>query len=207
MQNSQQGKNNQIKELLAEMEEYAYFNHVPIIKKPAAMILSDITLSLQPQNVLENGTAIGYSTLLLASNSKPDTRIITLEIDEERARTADIFISKSPYRDNIKIITGDAASILDKVGKNFDLVFIDAAKGQYVKYLKLVQPLLNSRGIIAADNVLFRGYVESAEKPPRRYKTIVRRLREYIRLINDETQFVSKIYYEGDGLAVSQKQI
>ncbi|HJG06951.1 MAG TPA: hypothetical protein K8V25_01720 [Megamonas hypermegale] len=85
------------------------------------------------------------------------------------------------------------------------MVFIDAAKGQYLDYLQKVLPHLTKDGVIISDNVLFRGYVLSTEKPPRRYKTIVKRLREYLQIIEDKDKFLTTIYENGDGLAVSQR--
>ena len=194
-----------MEELLYEMQKYADANNVPIIKKEAADILCRIAAEAKPQRILEIGTAIGYSALLLADSSK-DAAIITLEIDDDRIETAEKFINESPYKNSITIIKGDAGETLEKLQDKFDFVFIDAAKGQYVKYLKAVLPMLTSKGIIAADNVLFRGYVEGKLETPRRYKTIVKRLREYIKEVSDNKQLSTKIYYEGDGLAVSKKQ-
>ncbi len=195
-----------MEELLYEMQKYADANKVPIIKKEAAEILCHIAAEAKPQRILEIGTAIGYSALLLADSSK-SAAIVTLEIDDDRIKTAEQFINKSPYKNSITIIKGDAGETLKKLHGEFDFVFIDAAKGHYVKYLKAVLPMLAAGGIIAADNVLFRGYVEGKLETPRRYKTIVKRLREYIREVNNNMQFSTKIYYEGDGLAVSKKQI
>lgn len=85
------------------------------------------------------------------------------------------------------------------------MVFIDAAKGQYLDYLQKILPHLRASGVIITDNVLFRGYVLSEKKPPRRYKTIVKRLREYLQIINDKDKFKTMIYENGDGLAVSER--
>ncbi|TCS79694.1 O-methyltransferase [Pectinatus cerevisiiphilus] len=192
--------------LLREMREYAEKHHVPIIRDQAAKILCRIAAEKKPSRILEIGTAIGYSALLLADNSCSDTCITTLEIDEERIKTAKSFWARSPYQNNIHLLNGDAAETLKTLSGQFDFVFIDAAKGQYPRYLHAVLPLISTHGLIVSDNVLFRGYVESPEKPPRRYKTIVKRLREYIKEISESKQWSTKIYYEGDGLAVSEKQ-
>lgn len=102
---------------------------------------------------------------------------------------------------------GDAAKNIKFLRGLYDLVFIDAAKGQYPEYFRLILPLLSPQAVVIADNVLFRGYVCSEEKPPRRYKTIVKRLREYIALVENQPDFVTKIYQDGDGLAVSTRRI
>lgn len=193
--------------LFKEMEQFAEKNRVPIIKEAERKIFREIMEKYQPEYILEIGTAIGYSALLMAECAKKNAKIKTLELSEERARTAKSFIDRSPYKDNIEIIVGDAGKTLLSLADNemFDMVFIDAAKGQYPDYLQKILPHLNSGGIVVTDNILFRGYVLGEEKPPRRYKTIVKRLREYLQIISDKKIFKTTIFENGDGLAVSQK--
>lgn len=192
--------------LFKEMEIFAEENHVPIIKEAERAIFRGIMEKYQPKHILEIGTAIGYSALLMAHCGQ-GAKIKTLELSEERARTAQSFIDRSPYKDDIEIVVGDAGETLLSLAATemFDMVFIDAAKGQYPDYLQKILPHLNAGGVIVTDNVLFRGYVLGTGKPPRRYKTIVKRLREYLQIINDEKIFKTMIYEDGDGLAVSQK--
>lgn len=192
--------------LFKEMEIFAEENHVPIIKEAERAIFRGIMAKYQPKHILEIGTAIGYSALLMAHCGQ-GAKIKTLELSEERARTAQSFIDRSPYKDDIEIVVGDAGETLLSLAATemFDMVFIDAAKGQYPDYLQKILPHLNAGGVIVTDNVLFRGYVLGTGKPPRRYKTIVKRLREYLQIINDEKIFKTMIYEDGDGLAVSQK--
>jgi len=185
------------------MEIYAQEYHVPIINENGKSVLTKIIADKKPHNVLEIGTAIGYSALLIAKNSADDVHITTLELSEERASIARSFIDESKYAEKVKIMLGDAAQLLDTLNDRYDLVFIDAAKGQYLNYFHKVLPMLADKGVIIADNVLFRGYVQSEEKPPRRYKTIVARLREYIETVMHHPDFDTKIYENGDGLAVS----
>ncbi len=198
-------------EVLKAMEAFAKENRVPIINENGRKIFIKVIEKFQPKRVLEIGTAIGYSAMLTAVHSRALKQIVSLELSAQRAAVAQGFIDESSYSDKIEIILGDAAEILLKLNDNaaniakFDMVFIDAAKGQYPDYLHKVLPLLSDNGVIVADNVLFRGYVRSDEKPPRRYKTIVKRLREYIDLVSDEHKFKTTIYENGDGLAVSQK--
>ena len=192
--------------LFKEMEIFAEENRVPIIKEAERAIFRGIMAKYQPKHILEIGTAIGYSALLMAHCGQ-GAKIKTLELSEERARTAQSFIDRSPYKDDIEIVVGDAGETLLSLAATemFDMVFIDAAKGQYPDYLQKILPHLNAGGVIVTDNVLFRGYVLGTGKPPRRYKTIVKRLREYLQIINDEKIFKTMIYEDGDGLAVSQK--
>ena len=193
--------------LFKEMETFAKEYKVPIINENGRKVFIEIVQKYKPQRVLEIGTAIGYSALLTAYYGNEKVKITSLELDEERAKQAQTFIDKSIYKDNIHIILGDAGVNIQKLNseEKFDMIFIDAAKGQYPDYLNKVMPLLSEQGIILADNVLFRGYVMSEEKPPRRYKTIVKRLREYISLVSDKEKFTTQIFENGDGLALSQK--
>lgn len=193
--------------LFKQMEDFAKENKVPIINENGRKVFIDIVKKYKPQRVLEIGTAIGYSALLTIYYGAENAKIISLELDEERATQAQNFINQSKYKDQIEIILGDAAENIGKLDKNykFDMVFIDAAKGQYPDYLKKVLPLLADDGIILADNVLFRGYVMSEEKPPRRYKTIVKRLREYIAMVSDTDKFATEIFENGDGLALTKR--
>lgn len=193
--------------LFKQMEDFAKENKVPIINENGRKVFIEIIKKYKPQRVLEIGTAIGYSALLTTYYGAENAKIISLELDEERAKQAQDFINQSAYREQIKIILGDAAKNIEKLDKNykFDMVFIDAAKGQYPDYLQKVLPLLADDGVILADNVLFRGYVMSEEKPPRRYKTIVKRLREYIAMVSDTDKFTTEIFENGDGLALTKR--
>ena len=187
------------------METYAAARHVPIIRAEERDILLRLVDNCKPHAVLEIGTAIGYSALLIASCAAPHVQVTTLELDADRAAVADAFIRRSSFHEQIHIHVGDAAVLLPRLTGTYDFVFIDAAKGQYVDYFHKVLPLLAKNAVIAADNVLFRGYVRCDEKPPRRYKTIVKRLREYITLVNSTPGFVTEIHEDGDGLAISRR--
>ena len=191
--------------LLREMEAYAAKHHVPIINERGREVFLSVLDEVQPHRILEIGTAIGYSAMLSLLHGAGDARVTTLELSEERARMAASFIQRSPYAGRITMQVGDAAELLCSLQGSFDFVFIDAAKGQYVDYFQKVLPLLTEQAVIVADNVLFRGYVQSGEKPPRRYKTIVKRLREYIALVTHTPGFETEIHENGDGLAVTRR--
>ena len=199
-------ENESLAALLAEMKAYGEANHVPIININGLKVLVETVKAAKAHRVLEIGTAIGYSTLYIADNSADGVEIITLELSEERAAEARAFIDRSPYKDNIKIMTGDAGENLLQLQGKFDLVFIDAAKGQYPDYFRKVHPLLADDAVIIADNVLFRGYVRGGVEAPRRFRTIVKRLREYIDLVENSQEFQTEIFENGDGLAVSWRK-
>ena len=195
--------------LFQEMEQYAAENHVPIINERGRKAFLQVVQEKKPHRVLEIGMAIGYSTLQIAANSADDVKITTMELSEERVKTARSYIARSNYADRIRILSGDAGELLtSEVAKDapFDFVFIDAAKGQYVDYFRKVEPLLSDSAVILADNVLFRGYVLAEEKPPRRFKTIVKRLREYLELVTKTPGYSTEILENGDGLAVTRRE-
>lgn len=189
--------------LLKEMEAFADVHHVPIIQSGGRNLLLKTIQEKRPHRVLEIGTAIGFSTLLLALHSASDVKITTIELEMARLETAKAFLKRSPFWNHIEFCHGDAAAILETLAGPFDFIFIDAAKGQYPIYWEKTVPLLSENGIIAADNVLFRGYVQSGIKPPRRYKTIVKRLKRYLELVENHPEFETTVYPDGDGLAIS----
>ena len=196
-----------MEELLREMEGYAALHHVPIINERGRQAFLQVVQEAKPHRVLEIGTAIGYSSLLMAQHGAADIDITTLELSDERIKVAQGYIDRSAYADRIHIMGGDAAENLLKLqltGQKFDFVFIDAAKGQYVDYFHKIQPMLADKAVILADNVLFRGYVKGDVPTPRRFKTIVKRLREYIELVS-QPPYVTEILENGDGLAVTRR--
>ena len=195
-----------MEDLLREMEAFAALHHVPIINERGRQAFLQVVQAARPHRVLEIGTAIGYSSLLMAMHGAEDIDITTLELSDERIKTAQGYIDRSAYAGRIHIMGGDAGEILTSqlTGQKFDFVFIDAAKGQYVDYFNKIQPLLTDNATILADNVLFRGYVQGDVPAPRRFKTIVKRLREYIALVN-KPPFVTEILENGDGLAVTRR--
>ena len=189
------------------MEDFAALHHVPIINERGRQAFLQVVQEAKPHRVLEIGTAIGYSSLLMAQHGAADIEITTLELSDERIKTAQGYIDRSAYAGRIHIMGGDAAENLLKLqltGQKFDFVFIDAAKGQYVDYFHKIQPMLADKAVILADNVLFRGYVKGDVPTPRRFKTIVKRLREYIELVS-QPPYVTEILENGDGLAVTRR--
>lgn len=195
-----------MEKLFKKMEEYGHANHVPIINENGLKVLLDTVRKYKPKRVLEIGTAIGYSALQIAANAAEGVEITTLELSEERARQARSFMEESPYNSQITILTGDAGKLLEEISGSYDFVFIDAAKGQYPDYFRKIQPYLADDAVIAADNVLFRGYVRGGVEAPRRFRTIVKRLREYLSMVENNPEYTTSIYDNGDGLAVSVRR-
>lgn len=188
--------------LLNVVEKYAKENRVPIISHEGTQLLSTVVKEYKPRSVLEIGTAIGYSTMIIAMNA-PEAKITTIELDEKRAETALCFLGEAKLLDCVDLILGDAGQVLPTLNAKFDMVFIDAAKGQYLNYLLNILDKLNPNAVVIADNVLFRGMVEGDAVPLRRYKTIVKRLREYLQFVRHDERFNTYIHDIGDGMAIS----
>lgn len=188
--------------LISIVEQYAMENNVPIISKAGAELLAQTVKEYKPMSILEIGTAIGYSTMIIARNA-PTAHITTIELDEQRAATALQFLEKAKLLDSVQLLKGDAGQVLDTLTLKFDMVFIDAAKGQYLNYLLSILDKLNNSAVIIADNVLFRGMVEGNEITHRRFKTIVKRLREYLQFVRHDARFKTSIHNIGDGIAIS----
>ena len=191
-------------ELVLEMEKYAEEHNVPIVTKEVAEYLKFIVRSNNIKNVLEVGTAIGYSGILMAKEiEKNNGKLYTIEIDEERYNLAQENFKKSGLK-NIVSIKGDAVEEIKKIDENFDFVFIDASKGHYLEFFEDSYKLLNKNGIIFIDNIMFRGYLY--KEYPKRFKTIVRRLNEFIEYLYSREGGEFVLLPFGDGIGLFRKK-
>ncbi|WP_294703132.1 O-methyltransferase [uncultured Fusobacterium sp.] len=191
-------------ELILEMEKYASEYNVPIVTKEVAEYLKFIVKSSGIKNVLEVGTAIGYSGILMAKEiEKNDGKLYTIEIDEERYNLAQENFKKSGLN-NIVSIKGDAVEEIKKIDETFDFVFIDASKGHYLEFFEDSYKLLNKDGIIFIDNIMFRGYLY--KEYPKRFKTIVKRLNEFIEYLYSREGGEFVLLPFGDGVGLFRKK-
>ncbi|WP_294707788.1 O-methyltransferase [uncultured Fusobacterium sp.] len=194
------GKIEEKDSLILEMEDFAHENNVPIVTKEVAEYLKFIVKTHKVKNILEVGTAIGYSGILMAKEIVgQDGKLYTIEIDEERYNQAQENIKKSGLN-NIISIKGDAVEEIKKIEENFDFVFIDASKGHYMDFFEDSIKLLNKNGIIFIDNIMFRGYLY--KEYPKRFKTIVKRLDSFIDSLynREDGDFVLLPFGDGVGL-------
>ena len=190
--------------LILEMEKYAEEFNVPIVTKEVAEYLKFIVKSHQFKNVLEVGTAIGYSGIIIAREiQKNGGKLYTIEIDEERFNLAQENFKKSNL-DNIISIKGDAVEEIKKINDKFDFVFIDASKGHYMEFFEDSYKFLNENGIIFIDNIMFRGYLY--KEFPKRFKTIVRRLNEFIDYLYEREGGEFVLLPFGDGIGLYRKK-
>lgn len=191
--------------LLIEMEDYALKNKVPIIEVEVARFLEILVKLKKPKRILEIGTAIGYSSIIM-HRAYPKSKITTIEIDEKNFLKAKEFIKKSNYTKNIDVIFADANDALEFIKADYDMIFMDAAKGQYINFFEKSVERLTKGGILVSDNILFRGLVAKEKNNVRRKNTIVKRLKEFLNMITNSEIFSTTIVPIDDGMAICYKK-
>ncbi|MDU5301488.1 MAG: O-methyltransferase [Dialister micraerophilus] len=189
-----------VSKVMKELEFEAETYNIPIIRESERQLLFKTVYENKPKRILEIGTAIGFSALLMAT-ANDDAIIDTVEKDTKRFERAKKAIEDANMTERINCISGDADKVISELSVNYDFVYLDGPKGQYLNHLKKIEKILSEKAVIVADNVLFKGLVKSVEYPPHRYRTIVVRLREYLEYVNREYSTI--IYEEGDGMAIS----
>lgn len=194
------------KEELKELEKYAKENHIPIIEPEVAQLIRVLLKMNRPKNILEIGTAIGYSAIVMGKNTSNETKITSIERRSDMVKLAEKNIEKHSYFGKIKILEGEAMEILPNLKEEYDFIFLDAAKGHYMEFFTESIRLLKPRGIIVSDNVLFKGMVASDKLVIRRKKTIVKRLRAFLLYINEIKGYTSSVIPIGDGLAITYRE-
>lgn len=191
--------------LLCEMEEYAKKHHVPIIQKEVMWFLRTLLAVKKPAKILEIGTAIGYSSLVFSEYLKEGGKIITVELNEETAMIAQQNFKKAG-NESIKLIIGDGEDVLMQLDEKFDVIFLDANKSLYTRCMPDVKRLLNSEGILIADNVLYKGMVANDDLETRRKRTLVNNLRVFLHDLAHDEDFTTSILPIGDGMSISVRK-
>ena len=192
-------------ETIKEMERYAEANNVPIIERDSIEFVNKYIQMNGVKKILELGTAIGYSAILMA-NASEDVEITTIERDEKRYREAVKNVNKVGLDKRIEIVFNDALEV-NLAGFKYDLIFIDAAKGQYIKFFEKFENYLNPGGIIITDNLKFHGLDQNKEKiESRNVRGLVTKIEKYIEFLKGNEEFVTRFYDIGDGLSVSFKK-
>ncbi|MBM7554674.1 O-methyltransferase [Thalassobacillus pellis] len=190
-----------------EMESYASEHHVPIMEPLGIEFLMQMIRMKKPGRILEIGTAIGYSALRMAE-AFPEAEIITMERDPERYREAQENLAKYDRSNKIKVLIGDALDLRQEAEKNgpYDLLFIDAAKGQYQKFFEIYSGMLHKDGVIISDNVLFKGFVAGRQADNKKMENIAGKIREYNKWLISHPDYHTTIVPIGDGVAISVKK-
>ena len=194
-------------ELLDTIEKKAIEDGVPIIRSETAALLRSLTAALRPENILEIGTAVGYSALQMCQVMPANCHITTIEKYEKRIPEAKENFRKAGEESRITFVEGDADMWLKELkGKQFDLVFMDAAKGQYLNWLPLLLDLMPVGAVLISDNVLQDGdVVQSRFAVQRRNRTIHSRMREYLYELKHMEEFETAVIPIGDGVTISTR--
>ena len=191
---------------LNELEKYALETTLPIIRPPMPSFLKLLLAIKQPKQILEVGTAIGFSALLMSEYGPENCRITTIEKYEKRIPLAKENFKKAGKEEQIVLLEGDAVEILKELDGFYDFIFMDAAKGQYIHFLPDILKLMPIGGLLISDNVLQDGDVlESRYAVTRRDRTIHSRMREYLYALKHNEQLRTDILPIGDGVTVSVK--
>lgn len=190
---------------LEKIKQKAIEDKIPIIMDDTLEILKTLLKDKKPSRMLEIGTAVGYSAICFSEYLQKGGCIDTIEREEDRVSQAKENIKKAEVEDKINIFCGDAVEILPTLNNEYDVVFIDAAKGKYPFFLKEALRMLKSDGIIIADNVLYKGYVMS-DYNKHKQRTAVRNLREFIQELKENPELEMEVLEVGDGLAIATRK-
>lgn len=191
--------------LLADMQKYAQEHDVPIVPPETAAFLSVITKTVSPVNILEIGCAIGYSAIVMSEGLALGGQLTTLEYDASAVKIARENIEKAGLSDTVTVVETDAKTYIKELNGVYDIIFLDGPKAHYVYMLDDCVRLLRKGGLLIADNVLYKGMTTTDDLVIRRKITIVRRLRAFIKELNNRQDLKTSILPLGDGMTISVK--
>ena len=192
---------------LNHLEQEALKNRVPIIRREMQSFLKVLLQIKAPKRILEVGTAVGFSTLLMSTYNPADCEIVTIENYEKRIPIARENFKRAGKEAQIALLEGDAAEVLKTLEGSYDFIFMDAAKGQYIHFLPEILRLLAKDGVLVSDNVLQDGdVIESRFAVTRRNRTIHKRMREYLYTLTHSEELVTAVLPVGDGITLSTRR-
>ncbi|MBQ2900847.1 MAG: O-methyltransferase [Agathobacter sp.] len=192
--------------ILDTIEREALDSYVPIIRKEMQSFLKLLLAMQKPKRILEVGTAVGFSAILMAEYNPEACEIVTIENYEKRIPIARENFIRAGKENQITLIEGDATEVLKTLEEPFDMIFMDAAKGQYINFMPDILRLLKKDGVLVSDNVLQDGdIIESHFVVTRRNRTIHKRMREYLYELTHRDDLVTAVLPIGDGITVSTK--
>ncbi|MEG0507667.1 MAG: O-methyltransferase [Longicatena sp.] len=191
-------------DLIEEMETYALKEDIPIMQKEGIEFMCSFIREHQIKNILEIGSAIGYSAIRMALVD-PTIHITTIERDEARYLSALDYIERSGIKEQIEILHGDA--LLTNITQSYDMIFIDAAKAQYIKFFEHYENNLKQNGFVISDNLKFHGYVEHSElATSRNLRQLVRKIKNFVTYLKDREDYETQFFEFGDGVGISRKK-
>lgn len=192
--------------VLDQIEREALESYVPIIRKDMQSFLKLLLTVQKPMRILEVGTAVGFSAILMAEYAPEGCQVVTIENYDKRIPIAKQNFERAGKSDQITLLEGDATEVLKTLEEPFDMIFMDAAKGQYINFMSDVLRLLKKDGVLVSDNVLQDGdIIESHFIVERRNRTIYKRMREYLYELTHREDLVTSVLPVGDGITVSVK--
>lgn len=191
--------------VIKDLEDYAKENHVPIMEHDGIEFLTNyIKEHEEIKNILEIGCAIGYSAIRMAI-IRDNIHVTTIERDQERYLKAIENVKAFHLDDRITILFQDALEV--ELDDKYDLIFIDAAKSQYIKFFEKFTPLLSVNGVVFSDNLLFHGYTKQKERiESKNLRQLVQKIRKYIAYLEENPDYITKFYKIGDGIAVTKRR-
>ena len=193
--------------VIEAIEQEALRDRVPIIRKEMQSFLKVLLMIKRPMRILEVGAAVGFSSILMSEYMPEGGHITTIENYDKRIPIARANFKRAGKEEQIDLIEGDALEVMHGLEGPYDLIFVDAAKGQYIHYLPEVMRLLGTEGVLVSDNVLQEGdLIESRFAVERRNRTIHSRMREYLYELKHHDQLQTSIIPLGDGVALSVKR-
>lgn len=186
-----------------DIREFARENYVPIVRPKTLEILIEEIKKSNAKTILEIGTAIGYSGIRMLENSVAN--LVTIEKDEKMRDIALKNFKKEGLSDRVNLVFADAIDYLKIEKGKFDFIFLDGPKGQYIHYLPYLKGILNDGGTMFCDNVLFMGLVNSNVEPPKKHRTIVNNLREFIKTLCEDENYETNLIDIEDGILIAKK--
>lgn len=190
---------------ISAIEAFARKNYIPVMLDDTKQLLFDTVQKAAPQNILEIGTAIGYSGIIMLT-ACPSAKLNTIEMDENNARMAKQNFAEAGVSDKVNLFLGDARQIVPLLTGQYDFIFMDGPKGQYVKFFPYLFDLLKTGGTLVCDNVLYKGLVEHVPEDKRhKHITVARNMHEFLDELLADKRLSTTLYRIGDGVTISTK--
>lgn len=194
-------------ELLLEMEKVALDETIPVVTPAVGNFLQLMIETSGACSILEIGTAIGYSTIYLARGAKNvGGKVLTIDMNKGRLERAMVYLKRAGLEEQVDFQKANALHYLPQIKESFDLIFVDAAKGEYTQYLDDLIPLIKVGGMLIVDNVLFRGWVVPGAVFDKKYDRMVEAMRVFLQRLTDLPGFRVSVLPFGDGLAIARKE-
>ena len=189
---------------LEKILQFARQNYIPVMLDDTRQMLFDIVKQAQPKRILEIGTAIGYSGIIMLTAS-PNATLNTIEMDEQSVKIAKSNFTQAGLIDKVNFFVGDAREIVHQLTGSYDFIFLDGPKGQYLDFLPYLLDVLQVGGTLVCDNVLFKGLVENQPENGHKKVTIARNLKQFLHQLHTNPTLQTTLHHTGDGVSVSIK--